>query len=201
MRLPLGELLQKLAVEHEMVPYETRPWVHYDEERGITCSAEVRMGTDGKDFEVEVQFLYDDPEQARLDFESSQKDEEDDDGDTDSSGGNPPGVTVEPVEVSMIQQKLFVRARMMGTETWSPVYLTLKREDYTNKVGEWEEKSCNIFRLCVQAINMEEIPDIEELIKSEMDEGWGGRGRRGRVGRKSPKVKPGALLGMKKPGG
>ena len=198
MRLPLSELLQKLAVEHEMVPYETRPWVYYDDERGITCSAEVRMGTDGKDFESEVQFLYDDPEMARQDFEATQKTEEEDS--DSSSGDNPPGVTVEPVEISMIQQKFFIRARMMAVETWSPIYLSLKREDYTNKIGEWEEKACNIFRSCVQSINMEEIPDIEELIKSEMEEGWGGRGRRGRIGKKSPKVKPGALLGMKKPG-
>jgi len=182
-----------------MVPYETRPWVHYDDERGITCSAEVRMGADGTDFEVEVQFLYDDPEMARADFESTQKKEEDEQ--EDGEAGNPPGVTIEPVEISMIQQKMFIRARMMAAETWSPVFLSVKREDFTNKVGEWEDKACSFFRACVQAINMEEIPDIEELVKSELDDGWGGRGgRRGKIGRKSPKVKPGALLGMKKPG-
>lgn len=47
---------------------------------------------------------------------------------------------------------------------------------------------------------MNEIPDIDMLIEDKMkDDSFGGGGRRGKIGRKSPKVKPAALMGMKKP--
>jgi hypothetical protein len=48
---------------------------------------------------------------------------------------------------------------------------------------------------------MGELPDIDALISQHLvDDSLYGGGGRGRVGRKSPKVKPGQLLGMgKKP--
>ena len=82
---------------------------------------------------------------------------------------------------------------------WTPTELRVKGEDFVNKIADWEEKACNFFRACVQAIQMNDFPDIEELIKKELDDDddWGG-GKRGKIGRKSPKIKPGQLLGMKR---
>jgi hypothetical protein len=43
MRVDLKTLLDKLGVGYVMSPYETCPWSAYDGEKGITCSAEVRI--------------------------------------------------------------------------------------------------------------------------------------------------------------
>ena len=59
MCLELKKFLEKLGVNHVLSPYETQPWFHYDASRGLTCSAEVRMGPSGDDIEAEIQFLYD----------------------------------------------------------------------------------------------------------------------------------------------
>lgn len=42
-----------------MSAYETFPWSSYEPDTGRTCSAEVRMGTDGDDLEAEVQVMFD----------------------------------------------------------------------------------------------------------------------------------------------
>ncbi len=64
MRVTLKELLQNYGVRKLLSAYETNPWLMYDENKEITCSAEVRMGPNLSDLEAEIQFLYDDPEKA-----------------------------------------------------------------------------------------------------------------------------------------
>ena len=172
--MPLKKMLENLGVRHVMMAYETYPWVYYDEPTGTTCSAEVRMGPDGDTFEVEVQFLKDDDDES-----------ESDDGRL----------------LSAPQQKFFMRGKALKDETWAPTFASIEKEDYTNTVAEWEEKACGFFRACIQAMQMGQLPDIEALVKQEFPDEWGGRGGRGKIGRKSPKVKPGQLLGIKKPGG
>ena len=56
-------------------------------------------------------------------------------------------------------------------------------------------------REIIAALQMGEIPDIDMIIGKELedDDGSGG-GKRGRIGRKAPKIKPGALLGLNKKG-
>ena len=49
MRYELKNLMEKLGVNRVLAPYETQPWLHYDPARGISCSAEVRMGPDSQD--------------------------------------------------------------------------------------------------------------------------------------------------------
>jgi hypothetical protein len=44
---------------------------------------------------------------------------------------------------------------------------------------------------------MNEFPDIELLIDTELDDTRRGGGKRGKIGKKSPTFKPGQLLGMK----
>lgn len=66
MRMTLKGLLGMLGVSHVLYPYETVPWSVYDEARGRTCSAEVRMGPEGEDtVEAEIQMVYDDPPPGR----------------------------------------------------------------------------------------------------------------------------------------
>lgn len=69
MQLRIDELMDKLGVGRVLSPYETQPWSHYDAEKGITCSAEVRMGMDGDEVEAEAQMVYDTPPEGKPSME------------------------------------------------------------------------------------------------------------------------------------
>jgi hypothetical protein len=172
MRVPLNKLMEKLGVDRVLEPYETQPWFLYDEAKGITCSAEVRMGPGAADAEAEIQFLKD---------EANEEEGE--------SGG------------TVREQIMRMRALPVTDKEWSPKELFVKGESYVNKLHDWEEKGCNFFRACIESIQMGVLPEIDDLIERELpdDDGMGG-GRRGRIGRKSPKIKPGQLMGMNKRG-
>ena len=188
MREKLDKFLGKLAVSYVLSPYETMPWSHYDEEKGITCSAEVRMGPDNEDVEAEIQFLYDE-----------QPEEEDEEDKSSSSGEEDDKKPFKNPIINGREQILWMRAMPALEDQWSPKMLRIKGKDYVNEFHGWEEKGCEFFSSCVQAIQMGELPDVDEMIEDKMkDDSWGGGGRRGRVGKKSPKIKPAQLLGMKK---
>ena len=171
MRIPLKDLLEKLAVGHVLSPYETHPWLHYDEERGITCSAEIRMSPDGDEIEGEIQFLHDEGE-----------DEED----GDATGAIGP------------RQQVYLGAKPVKDDLWALSAFTVKGEDYVNQIPEWDKKAYEFFQACIQAINMGTLPDIDDLTEKILkDDSFGSGGKRGKIGRKSPKVKPNQLLGLK----
>jgi hypothetical protein len=208
MRVPLKELMEKLGVGYELSPYETCPWMCYDEDKQITCSAEVRMGPAGCDIEAEVQFMMDE------DAPYEEEDESEEGGRTGSvASGLALGPGEEPEEDEAekskepefpplkpgTHQQIFYMRILPSTDQWKPEKLVIKGKNYVNLIGGWDEKGCELFASCVQSIQMGELPDIEELITSKMvDES--ASGRRGRIGRKSPKVKPAALMGMKQGG-
>lgn len=184
MRVELKELLEKLGVDRELSPYETQPWFYYDSEQGISCSAEVRMGPDNEDLEAELQFLYDEPQEEEIE----EKDEE-----TGESKGTG------EMRSFIHRQIMLMRAKPAAENQWGPKQLFVKGENYTNKFGGWEEKACEFFQSCISSMLMSELPEIDELIEKQLsDDGGRGGGRRGRIGKKSPNIKPGQLLGMKK---
>jgi hypothetical protein len=218
MRVELKKLMETLGVGHVLSPYETFPWFHYDSVKGVTCSAEVRMGPGGDDIEAEIQFLYDEgraPEpplpaaQAPVpetpppkkyetydDFLSPSQTRHDA---KPAAPAGPPPISGEVFTGGPIQ---IMRMRALPTEgLWEPKELRVKGEDYRNKVSSWEEKGCKFFRACVESLQMGILPNIDELIEKELDDddNWGG-GKRGRIGRKAPKIKPAQLLGLNKKG-
>lgn len=65
MRVTLKELLDGLGVGDMLSAYETCPWSAYDEEKGVTCSAEVRMNSDADELEAEMQLMFDNPEEGK----------------------------------------------------------------------------------------------------------------------------------------
>lgn len=216
MREPLKAILEKLGVDWEMGPYETQPWLCYDGEREITCSAEVRMGPGALDLEAEVQFLYDNPEDM-----PEYDDDEEEEG-SSSSGGAPPAnsrasfaefleqsegsnYTPPPTQSKPktcsktgIEQLFIFRAIPDSEGNWDATSLTVRGQSYVNEVSDWGDKGCAVFLQCIEAINREELPDIDDIVEKEIKDDFYGSGRRGRVGRKSPKANPAALMGMKK---
>ena len=181
MRLELVKLLEKLGVSHKLSPYETHPWFVYDEDKGITCSAEVRMGPGGDDIEAEIQLLHDEKD------DEDEREDQNGEGESEiTSGGR--------------EQILQMRCEPVTENQWTVKLLKIKNKDYENEFHEWEEKGCDFFLSSVETLQMGELPDFDTLAEEKMkdDSMWGG-GSRGRVGRKSPKIKPASLLGMKKP--
>ncbi len=69
MRITLKELLDNLGVGYVMSAYETCPWAAYDDEQGLTCSAEVRMNNDGDELEAEMQFMREFPKEGEKPIE------------------------------------------------------------------------------------------------------------------------------------
>lgn len=187
MRIELDKMLEKLGVSYVLSPYETMPWVYYDDVRGITCSAEVRMGPSGEDVEAEIQLLYDEP-----------IDDDEDEGTIAEDGGTgKPPRTLSADRTR--EQIMWMRAEPGAPDQWGPKYMRIKGKSYVNEFHDWEGKGCEFFRACVESLQMSQIPDFDELIDDKMkDDSFYGGGRRGRIGKKSPNVKPGQLLGMKK---
>lgn len=191
MRIELDKLLEKLGVSYVLSPYETMPWFYYDETKGITCSAEVRMGPSGDDVEAEIQLLHDD--------ENATNEDEDDKSDSKSGDEGSEGKTPKNPIINGREQIMWMRADAAVQNQWGPKQLRIKGHDYVNEFHDWEGKGCDFFRACVESMQMSEIPDFDDLIDQHMkDDSFYGGGRRGRIGRKSPTIKPAQLLGMKK---
>lgn len=172
MRVDYKELMEKLGVGHELAPYETRPWFLYDSEKGISCSAEVRIGPGADDVELEIQFLHDE-EDARYD--------------DDENYGGP-------------EQIMMMRFLPSKEQIWAEKIMLVKGKDYANQIHNWGERGCEFFCNCIGALQMGEMPDIDEMIEKDLTDSKGGRGgRRGRVGKKGFKMdqKPATGMGMK----
>lgn len=175
MRIPYKDLMEKLGVGHILSPYETRPWFHYEAEQGITCSAEVRVGPGAEDLEAEIQYLYDD------------HDEEDEDGAAGVLGFGRP------------EQILLMRFMPSRDGLWAGTHMFLRGEIYHTKIGDWDKRGCEFFILFIGALQMGELPDVDELIEQHLTDGSSrGGGRRGRVSKKGFKVaqKPPKMGGM-----
>jgi hypothetical protein len=171
MRITLHELMEKLGVPHTLSAYETWPFATMDALSGKTCSAEVRMSPDCDEVEAEIQLVEDD---------------ESDMGSADSAG---------------VQQLFWLIATPFKEEKWAIKGLRIKSEDWVGKVFNWEEKACNLFRAITHELARGQMPDFDEIMEKEMkakdrygDQRGGGAG-------KSPIIRPGQLLDMKKGAG
>lgn len=200
MRIELDKLLERLGVSYVLSPYETMPWVHYDEEKGITCSAEVRMGPTSEDIETEIQLIrdYNDDDDSD-DGDDDQKSTTNNNTDGNDDGEDTKKPVMEGIPAGGQKQVMWMRADAAVANQWGPKLLRVNDKDYVNEFHDWEGKGCDFFRACIESLQMGEIPDFDEMIDDHMkDDSFYGGGRRGRIGRKSPTVKPGQLLGMKK---
>lgn len=69
MKVNYKELMNKLGVGRPLNVYETQPWIYYDDEKGMTCEAEVRCNHDKTRIEAEIQLMHDNPEDGQLPVE------------------------------------------------------------------------------------------------------------------------------------
>lgn len=211
MRVEYKDLMEKLAVGYELSPYETQPWLYYDAEKGITCNAEVRAGPGLSDIEAEIQFMYDEGCEPRIEEEDEPNgDDELDERFLDLHKESyeemvrieaqlnrkkvaklPPGLIP-----GGPQQIFIMRIMPMKDGLWSPDLMMVKGENFVNKIYDWEGKGCDFFSACIQALQMEELPDVDALIEKELqDESEGGRGKRGRIGKKITEDQAGSFDG------
>lgn len=202
MRLPLKKILEKLGVDYELSAYETAPWLLYDEGKQLTCSAEIRMGPGAEDMEAEIQLIRDDD--AEDDSIEEKTEEEGKDGKKDGGGDSgkpppPPVPIMKTLKPGVPRQVMIMRFMPLASGDWEARRLLVHKEEFYNAFDKWDEKGCDFFRACVEALQMGEIPDFDEMITQHLkDESFWGAGGNGRIGRKSPNIKPGQLMGMNK---
>lgn len=104
-----------------------------------------------------------------------------------------------PAGKPSMEQICFIRAKPSG-EGWDSVLLRVRGETYGADKYNWQEKGCVFFALLVQSLQMNEIPDIDELLEEAFRGRDRGADQRGGGGGKSPKIKPAALMNIKKGG-
>jgi hypothetical protein len=167
MNVTAQELMDLIGVGYILGAYETAPWSCYEEERSITCNAEIRMNGDSNEVNAEIQLIYDDPPEGKM-----------------------------PME-----QICLLSAKASSDGKWTVKHFLLFGEPLEDDIYNWEEKTCKFFGAAINELQQNTIPDFEELAeeyihsKERLNDQYGGGGG------KSPKVKPGALSGMKKGGG
>lgn len=166
MRATLQELCDKLGLDHVPMAYESVPLSLYDETKGMTASAEVRMGDNQAELDAEILAIHDLPPEDGL-------------------------------SVNVIMN-MNVRPKQDGR--WTPQSFMVKGEDYAAKIGNWEERACEFYNKICLCMKRGEMPDFEEMIGDILDSGnYDGR-RGGGTSRKSPKIKPAQVLGIKQGG-
>lgn len=164
MKLTLRELMDKLGVQRTLTPYETHPFNVYDGAKGLTVSAEARMGSDPNEVEAEVQVMYDTP----------------------------------PAGSASMKQIIWFKMKPQLGEDWATREARLNGEPIDTGLYNWEEKCCTFFGELTRFLKMDQVPDIDELIEEIFNTRERFYDQYGGGGGKSPKIKPGQLLGMKK---
>jgi hypothetical protein len=99
-----------------------------------------------------------------------------------------------------LEQVLYLRAApVSGDGTWTLTALRIQGIDQSvTGVYAWEEKGCAFFAACVRVMRMGQVPDFDDIFEREFKSNERYGDSRGGGGGKSPKIKPGQLLDMKK---
>jgi hypothetical protein len=215
MRIEYSELMERLGIGHNLSAYETRPWFLHDSEKGIMCSAEVRVGPGISDVEAEIQFLHDDdkepepepekqPEKKSLPFIKYGPSGQDEIIDNESKDDTQDEQEKKPKRGPILgpdgpEQIMIMRYVPNQDALWQGLFLIIRGETYHDKIANWDERGAAFFCDFISALQMNELPDVDELIEEHLvDKKRGGRGRRGRVGKKGFKVEQkGMTMGMK----
>lgn len=97
-----------------------------------------------------------------------------------------------------VNQVLWLKATPFIQSKWCVSNLRIKGKVEVGSTYNWEEKCCNLFRACVNELNLGNIPDFDALVEREMRDKERFGDQRGGGSGKSPKIRPAQLLDMKK---
>lgn len=103
-----------------------------------------------------------------------------------------------PEGVRPMEQICYIRAAPSKDGQWSVGLLRIRGEPYGQDIYNWEEKCCDFFAGLVRSLQLDEIPDIDELLDDAFHGGERFADQYGGGGGKSPKIRAGQVLGMKK---
>ena len=98
---------------------------------------------------------------------------------------------------SAVEHLLWMQMTPFVQTSWTVKNLRVRNEVWNNKVYDWEEKSCNLFRACVSELAQGNVPNFDELLEREVTSKERFGDQRGGGAGKSPKIRPGQLLNMK----
>lgn len=104
-------------------------------------------------------------------------------------------------DMPIMEPIYFMRAKPGNSSKWTIKLLLIRGEPIDETISQWPQKSCGFFRAVVQELIMDKFPDIDELLDKELYMKERGADQYGGGGGKSPKLKGGQLMGMKKGGG
>lgn len=99
-----------------------------------------------------------------------------------------------------MEQICLIRAKPVSDGSWDSVLFRVRGEPYGQDKYNWQEKCCLFFSYLVQSLQMEEMPDVDKLLEEAFKGRDRGADQRGGGGGKSPKIKPAALMNVKKGG-
>ncbi len=106
----------------------------------------------------------------------------------------------EPPEGKLpMEQICVIRARPDRDDEWYVAAMTIRGEPVGDEIYNWQEKGCNFFNAVIQELQMDKIPDIDELLDREMHSRERMGDQRQGGGGKAPKIKTEQV--MKRGGG
>lgn len=106
-----------------------------------------------------------------------------------------------PVGQPPMEQVFTLIVKPSGADGWNIISARLKGEAVKDDLYNWRDKSCRFFRAVAQELQLDTIPDIDDLIDREFHSRERFDDQRQGGGGKSPKMKGAQLMGMKKGGG
>lgn len=105
-----------------------------------------------------------------------------------------------PAGKPAMEQVCLIRAKPVSDGAWDSVLFRVRGEPYGQDKYNWQEKCCVFFSFLVQSLQMNELPDVDELLEEAFRGRDRGADQRGSGGGKSPKIKPAALMNVKRGG-
>ena len=97
-----------------------------------------------------------------------------------------------------VQQLLWLRAVPHTAQVWMMTGFRLRGEAQGNELYDWETKSANLFRACVNDLQRGMIPDFDAHVEQEIRSKERFGDQRGGGSGKSPKIRAGQVLGLKR---
>jgi hypothetical protein len=106
----------------------------------------------------------------------------------------------QPVDGKSMEQICYLQAKPANEGQWTTVDFRFRNAPFGKEIFDWEEKACTFFQGAFQDIGSGNVPNFDELLDDAFHKRERFTGTRGGGGGKSPKIKPGALMNVKRGG-